>query len=958
MRATAFLIILLPAFCGLAIAFSLTANAQQLPIFDSLDERQLIDQMRAAPSGQDEPLAQPEVETQDAPAPSDVEPEEPSAIEQKVAESLNEVTLEEKIQQQLVQPELSQFGYDLFDQAPTTFAPVTDLPVPSDYIIGPGDTLIVQVYGKLNVEYKLVVTRDGRLLVPELGPVQVGGLKFDQAQNLLSERFARQIIGAKAVVTMGDLRTITVLVVGEVVKPGDYSVSGLATLFNTLITTGGVKRIGSLRDIQLKRRGKTLATLDLYDVLLRGDTSGDVTLQHQDVIFVPPIGPTVGIGGEVQRPAIYELLGSDEGPDADPNATLGTVGELIDLAGGLMPTASLADAHIERIQDGERYTLIAVPLDTSAGRDTGIQAGDILRIFPVSRAMEDVVLLSGHVLRPGGFQFRPGMRVSDLLSSPRQLRPNADVSFGLLRRENPDSRRLQIGYLDIARIFRQPGGRADVELRPRDEIIVFDLRQPRAQRVANLVRDLRTQAEPGRYPPMVVEVRGQVRNTGAFPLAARARLLDVIGFAGGALEEADTGYGLIARQHSTDGRLEFLSFSLKRAQASTRTPENPLIYPEDRIFVFDRNEERTTLIGDELDRLVAQTPYGEASPVVYVRGEVRHPGRYPLEPGMQLADLLQAAGGLTEESFGLSAELTRFELLAGEYQAIEHRQVELAGVATEVNGGDILQPHDELVLHRKPDWQRRASVTLAGEVRFPGDYPISRGDTLCQVIKRAGGLSDGAYPFGAVFIRERVRAQQQEALDRIQDNLDDLLVRLSLSFGAKNDEKTPAGERKQDLIKVINELKRSEAIGRLVIDLEGAMDCSGEANITLQDGDRLTVPTMAHEVTVVGEVYHPTSHLYRKKLNSADYVELSGGTTVLARRNHVFVIQANGEVMSVRGGDWQHGAGRVTITPGATIYVPLNVDRMNRLESAESWSQILYHLGITAASLNVIGLFD
>jgi protein involved in polysaccharide export with SLBB domain len=453
-------------------------------------------------------------------------------------------------------------------------------------------------------------------------------------------------------------------------------------------------------------------------------------------------------------------------------------------------------------------------------------------------------------------------------------------------------------------------------------------------------------------------VRGQVRNTGALPLAARARLLDVIGFAGGALEEADTGYGLIARQHSTDGRLEFLSFSLKRAQSSTRTPENPLIYPEDRIFIFDRNEERTTLIGDELDRLVAQTPYGEASPVVYVRGEVRHPGRYPLEPGMQLADLLQAAGGLTEEAFGLSAELTRFELLAGEYQAIEHRQVELAGVATEVNGGGILQPHDELVLHRKPDWQQRASVTLAGEVRFPGDYPISRGDTLCQVVKRAGGLSDGSYPFGAVFIRERVRAQQQEALDRIQDNLDDLLVRLSLSFGAKNDEKTPAGERKQDLIKVINELKRSEAIGRLVIDLEGAMDCSAEANITLQDGDTLTVPTIAHEVTVVGEVYHPTSHLYRRKLNSADYVELSGGTTVLARRNHVFVIQANGEVMSVRGGDWQHGAGRVTITPGATIYVPLNVDRMNRLESAESWSQILYHLGITAASLNVIGLFD
>jgi protein involved in polysaccharide export with SLBB domain len=538
------------------------------------------------------------------------------------------------------------------------------------------------------------------------------------------------------------------------------------------------------------------------------------------------------------------------------------------------------------------------------------------------------------------------------------LRPNADVSFGLLRRENPATRRIQVGYLDIARLFRSPGSRADPLLKPRDEIIIFDLSQPRAQSVATLVRDLRTQAEPGRFPPMVVEVRGQVRNTGDFPLAAQARLLDVLGFAGGVLTDADRRYGLIARRQSTDGRLELLSFSLERAQVQPRSPQNPLIYPEDKLYVFDEQGERASLIGEEMDRLIQQTPYGQAAPVVFVRGDVRHPGRYPLEPGMQVADLLDAAGGLTEEAFGLSAELTNFELLEGEYQAVEHRQIALATVTAEAGAGAILQPHDELVLHRKPDWQQRATVTIEGEVRFPGEYPIARGATLCQLVKRAGGLSDGAYPFGAVFVRERVRQQQQEALDRIQENLDDLLVNLSLSFGAKNNEKTPAGERKQELIEVIDQLQRSEAFGRMVIDLEAALDCASEANIQLQAGDNLRVPRMPDEVTVVGEVYHPTSHLYRNKLSSADYVDLSGGTTVLARRDHVFVIQANGEVVSVRGGDWRHRSGRVSVTPGATIYVPLNVDRMNRLEKAESWSQILYHLGITAASLNVLGLFD
>jgi protein involved in polysaccharide export with SLBB domain len=578
-------------------------------------------------------------------------------------------------------------------------------------------------------------------------------------------------------------------------------------------------------------------------------------------------------------------------------------------------------------------------------------------VFPITRTMDDVVLLSGHVLRPGGFQFRKGMRVSDLLPSPRILRPNADTSYGLLRRENPKTRRIQVRYLDIESILRRPGGSGDPLLAARDEVIIFDLNTARAQRLAGLVRDLRTQAEPGRYPPMVVEVKGHVRYTGALPLAAGARLLDVVGLAGGALPGSDTAYGLVARQSHTNGRLEFLTFSLDRAGQAPLTADNFLIFPQDTIYLFAYEGERTGLITKDMDRMVQQTPYGQAAPVIFVRGEVRHPGRYPLEPGMRVEELLRAGGGLLEEAYGLSAELTRYELLEGEYRVTDHRQIDLAEVVADGNGGLILQPHDELVLHRKPNWREKTSVTLRGEVRFPGEYPIQQGSTLCQVIQRAGGLTDGAYPFGSVFIRERVRKQQQEALDRVQNNLDDLLVNLSLSHGVDNADKTPAGERRQELIKVINQLKKAEALGRMVIDLPRAMTCDTEANIVLQDGDQLTIPPMLDEVTVVGEVYYPASHLYRQSLSSQDYVALSGGTTVLARDDHIFVVQANGEIVSVRGGDWENRAGDVSITPGATIYVPLNVDRINRLEWAQSWTQVLYHLGITAASLNTVGVF-
>jgi polysaccharide export outer membrane protein len=925
---------------SLWLGSALHAGAALPPILEPLAERQLTQQMKAAPSGEDEPVENPPVLIELAP----VEKSAPSAIEQSVTESLNVITLEDKIRKQVVQSELEQFGYELFRDAPSTFAPVTDIPVPEGYIVGPGDTLVVQIYGKLNVEYRLVVTRDGRLLVPELGPIQIGGMRFDEARELLRQRFDQQVIGAKAVTTLGALRTIRVLVVGDVVKPGDYTLSGLTSLLNALMNSGGIKRSGSLRNIELKRRGQIVTRLDLYDILLRGDTSGDTPLQHGDVIFVPPLGPTVGIAGEVQRPAIYELRHESE------------VADMIRLAGGLLPTAALNDAHIERIHQGSRYTLIDLALNQPGGARTKIAEGDIIRIFPVTRTMDDVVLLSGHVLRPGGFQFRPGMRASDLLSSPRLLRPNADTAYGLLRREHPASRRIEALYLDMHAILSHPGGGKDLLLAARDELIVFDLKQSRSERLAELVRDLRTQAEPGRYPPMLVEVKGHSRYTGTLPLAVGARLLDVLGLAGGALPGTDTDYGLVARRHHTNGRLEFLAFSLRRARAKPNSPENLLIYPEDTLYFFTYDNGRADAIASDMDRLINQTPYGQAAPVLWVNGEVRHPGRYPLEPGMRVTDLIRAAGGLREEAYGLSAELTRYALQQGEYRLADHRHLELA--ALEAGNGLILQAHDHLVLHRKPNWRDKASVSLRGEVRFPGDYPIQHGETLCQVLQRAGGLNNGAYTFGSVFIRERVRQQQQQALDRIQENLDDLLVNLSLSHSVKNAEKTPAGERRQDLIKVIKQLQKAKAVGRMVIDLRRAAECADEANFALQDGDKLFVPPMLDEVTVVGEVYQPASHLYRSALSSADYVALSGGTTLLAREDHIFVVQANGEVVSVRGGDWDNSAGAVSITPGATVYVPLNVDRINRLELTQSWTEVLYHLGITAASLSVVGLFD
>jgi len=211
----------------------------------------------------------------------------------------------EKVDTEALEP----FGYDLFAGVPSTFAPVSDVPVPAEYVVGPGDRLEVQLIGNTKGRHSLVVGRDGRIMFPELGPIAVSGLRFEAAKARIESRVADQMIGTQAVVTMGDLRSIRVFVLGEAERPGSYTVSGLATVTNALFASGGVKTIGSLRNIELKRNGALVKRVDLYDLLLKGDTSGDARLLPGDVIFIPPVGSTVAVTGEIRRPAIYEIKG-------------------------------------------------------------------------------------------------------------------------------------------------------------------------------------------------------------------------------------------------------------------------------------------------------------------------------------------------------------------------------------------------------------------------------------------------------------------------------------------------------------------------------------------------------------------------------------------------------------------------------------------------------------------------
>jgi polysaccharide biosynthesis/export protein len=948
--------LLLAALLHLATATAFAADAYR-PFIEPLQAAQQRAAQAAAPQGNDEPLLVSIGSQPTAPA----LPEEESRLEALAESKAGPLTLAETQNDQVLPSDLTLFGYDIFAEVPSTFAPVEGIPVPSSYVIGPGDHLIVQLFGKRNVEYQLVVTREGDILIPEYGPAKVAGLSFDEAETLLTEGFERRVIGARAVVTMGRLRTIQVRLAGDVRAPGIYTISGLSTLIDALLTTGGVRATGSLRNIQLIRDGKRIADLDLYKLLLSGNGGQDKYLAHNDTIFVPPIGDVVYVAGEVQRPAIYELRGEQ------------TLGQVIDMAGGLLATASLSDSHIERIQQGGFRTLVdlAGMGDDKRIRSTGVRNGDFLRVLPLEDQLHDVVLLSGRVERPGGYEFRQGMRITDLLPSAEALLPGADIDFVLIKREDPKTLRTTVVYGDLMRAIDQPGSAWDLPLQVRDQVIVFDLAMPRAQSLAELVAELEQQGTDYR-PSRLIQVEGSVRFSGRLPLQEGSTLLQVIAMAGGTRVGADKHYGLIARTQHPSRDIEVKSFSLAYAATESDTAANPVLQPGDRIYVFDEDESRNVLLQEELLRLRRQASFGAHEQLVTVHGEVNHSGTYPLEVGMRASDLLCAAGGLTRKAYGVTAELSRVNYRMDGDNTTEHRQLdsasllELCELKRQLAIGSIdevaylnvyqdpeknptLERMDQLAFSEKSGWVERATVTLSGEVMRPGVYAIDRGETLCQVMQRAGGLSEDAYSFGALFSRQSVRDMQQETIDELHSQLDDLMVDLSLSHSFNNVEKASREwGGKQDYLKAIQQLEKATATGRMVIDLDGIMECEPRNDLVLEDGDTLNVPVEPDYVQVAGQVYVPTSHLYREDRKIGDYVELSGGPTILGQIKHAYVVQANGEVLNLKGSRNSSRIARKTVSPGSRVYVPLNVDRMNGTEKAQTWVQTLVNSAILA----------
>lgn len=699
---------------------------------------------------------------------------------------------------------LKPFGYDLFAGDPSTFAPVTEIPVPSDYTMGPGDVLRIQLWGKENQNLELPVSRDGTISFPDSGPLSVAGLSFDEAREQIRTRVSEQYIGVQASVSLGELRSMRVFVLGEARNPGSYTVSSLSTITNALYVSGGIKQTGSLRNVQHKRDGKLLGTLDLYELLLKGDSRNDNRLQAGDVIFIPPVGKRVGIEGEVYRPALYEL--DDES----------SLEQLVSMAGGLTPQAYPQRINIERTNEDFLRIIAEADYTSYNGRKAPIQAGDRITIPSIADITGQYVEVQGAAARTGKFAWIPGMRVSSLIKNlDADLLPVADKQYAAVVRTDPENDTISVLNLQLREAVRNPGGQQDLQLQEKDRLLFFsdagkvdieseaDLaHQPDGKAKADevsasdtftreklfepVIQRLKAQASPTR-PQQTIAISGPVRYPGEYPLPATQRLEDAIFVAGGLKDSASLYQAEIARytvDESGVGQTRILKVNLSDAMAGRSNIE---LQSRDRV-------------------LIKSIPEFAKTRTIELKGEVRYPGIYTFRDGETLKDVLQRAGGLTENAFPRGAVFTREKLRQLEAQRLreaeERLQGDLLGVQLEGDnfGGQTsqriqqveglledvqnsrpvgrmvidlvavvsdedyqpirLQEGDSLTIPTIPQ-----AVSVFGEVQFPTSHLHQPGLTVDDYLERSGGPTrqadeDRVYVVkadGSVMLPERSR---------------------------------------------------------------------------------------------------------------------------------------------------------------------------------------------------------
>jgi protein involved in polysaccharide export with SLBB domain len=738
------------------------------------------------------------------------------------------------------------FGRDLFQNAPSTFAPGDQLAAPSDYVVGPQDEVLVRLWGPETFNSQLTVDRSGSIYIPKAGAIHVAGLRFDELQKHIQDALSRVYRNFNVTVNLGRLRSIEVYVVGEARRPGAYTISSLSTVLNALFISGGPNVRGSMRHIQIRRNGTTLPEFDLYDIVLRGDKSRDVRLEAGDTIFIPPVGPQVALAGSVRHPALYELTNGS------------TLQDVLNLAGGFSATGTPSTVSLDRIDDANTRQTLTLPIN-AADLAMPLHDGDVIFAGHISAGYTKTVTLRGNLANPGRFAWHPGMHLSEILPDRMALLTNT-----YWRERN------SLGV----------------------PVPLFDpLTKDETTRLQEQERYSNTAIVPGGVNQQNLDSQGYSSNSPSanFP-GMQNRATTESALRTGQVGLAVGGVTSVANAPS-DNSAGATDIS---TAAGARAVVNPIQIPAPQInwsyAVIERldpNTLKNSLVPFNLGRLVQ------------------------------------------------------------DHDASQDLELQPGDIVTILSQKDVPVSLDAQTKY----------IRLEGEFVAPGVYSSEPGETLADLVRKAGGFTPKAYLYGSSFLRESARVFQQQRLDnyitQLSADMERALAVRSVSTASSVVDSTTGNQQRN----VITQLRQMRATGRVVLTFNpDSRSVDAVPSIQLENGDVFRVPAMPATISVIGAVHGQNVFLYDPKFRVRDYVSLAGDTNRVADKKEAFVIRADGSVLSrehVNNG-FSNRFDNARIYPGDSIVIPEKQIRPTAIRQLLDYSQILSSFGLAAAAINVI----
>ena len=819
--------------------------------------------------------------------------------------------VERQYRERLGDPSLRQFGYDLFRVAEGNTGAVTG-EVSDGYVLGPGDELVVTFQGATNASQSARVARDGRLIVGSLPPIRAAGRTLGSVRTSLSEATRQNLLGTDVFVSLGGVRSATVLVGGEVERPGQYQVTALSDVANALALAGGIRKAGSLRNIRLVRGGVT-RTVDLYGLLGIG-TAPRIRVQDGDRIVVPVIGNTVAVTGAVARPGIYELHGS------------ANVSDVLAYAGGALYPRGY-QISISRIGEDGREIFVR-PQGTAAA----IWSGDGVQVVSGSAgAAFDRVVLAGYVRNPGSRALSAVPTLADLIGGPEDLRLGTYMPMAIIVRRNPLTGMRSYEAVDLLGALERS---RPVALRGDDRVYVFS-----ADDIAFLNSSATRQIILGEKNPKpqclaLQKLESLVADTQSprFNVITRGTITverdgrDVAASAGRALT------GVTGADQSLD---------VMRPQMRQDPESNPEEQPERMQTFGSTNYDPLSRRNMECPPVFEEVP--ELLPIliehsVSVGGAVRRPGAYPVAASISADALISASDGVMANVRDPMLDITPASGPFTRYEMAQGQEDRLANVL--VSAGDDIR-----VTVNNAAYEAGA-VLLTGEFNSPGLYTVRKGERLSELIARAGGLTDQAYPYGGVFTRRSVREQQQEGFHRTARELNTSLLALAAQENVNGEAIAAAGQ-------LIGTLSATEAVGRMVVEADPrVLARRPDLDPILDGGDTLHIPKKPTYVLALGDVSNPGAVQFQPGKSVSQYVAEAGGTQSTADDGRVFLVLPNGSAQPVRSSFWRRA--NVVVPPGSTIIVPKDLQPLRTLGIVRDVATIFGQLATAVASVAIL----